>query len=134
MGFTAYGRSEVLSAYFLNGGAPSTLWIALTTKVPVDSDSGTVLASQEPTGGSYARVSYTTSGGWYELAPGILGNANGIQFPTATTDWGWVRGWALCTASTAGLVIASGSLRQVRRVVSGMPVQVYTDAIRISSR
>ena len=134
MGFTAYGRSDVMRAYFIDGGAPATLYLALTSVVPINTDSGTLLSAQEPTGTGYARVAYVTAGGWDEIVPGTVSNARGVQFPTPGSDWGWVRGWALCTAATAGLVVVSSPLRQVRRVTAGLPVRVYIDGLQISSR
>lgn len=132
MGFTAYGRGLLLGNTFLGGTPPTTVWMALTVAVPLDSDDAAQLV--EPVNAEYARVSYAVSGGFDQVVPGVLCNARAVQWATPTTDWGMVRGWAMCEDETAGLVIASGPFKQAKRVAAGVPVQLRGGSMRITSR
>lgn len=132
MGFTAYGRKQLVDCLFMGGTPPTTLYIALTVAVPMDSDDSAQLV--EPLNAEYARVAYVVADGFDEISPGVLVNARAVQFPTPVTDWGTVRGWALCTASTGGLVLANGPLKQTKRLGIGVPVQMRSGALRITTR
>jgi hypothetical protein len=130
MAFTRYGRQLLLTCTFLNATFPSTLYLALTTVVPTSSDDGALLV--EPSAAEYDRVLFT--GGLEEGTPGELTNSAAHQFPTPVSDWGVLRGWAMCTTATAGLVVVGGPLRQPRRASAGQPLILGVDAIRLTVR
>jgi hypothetical protein len=68
------------------------------------------------------------------LSAGEITNAASIQFATPSTDWGVLRGWALCTAATGGLVIVGGPLSQPRRASAGQALILGVDALRMTLR
>lgn len=130
MAFTLYGRRLLLRCTFLNATFPSSLYLALTITVPTTSDDGALL--KEPEAAEYARVAFT--GGFEENSVGELTSSAAHQFATPVSDWGVLRGWALCTAATAGLVIVGGPLRQPRRASAGQPLVLGVDALRLTVR
>jgi hypothetical protein len=79
-----------------------TDYILLYTAAPTDAGGGT-----EVTGGSYARVA--TSGATWNAAagssPASTSNANAINFPTATSNWGSVVAVGAADAATAGNIL-----------------------------
>jgi hypothetical protein len=85
---------------------PATVYAALFTTAPGETGGGT-----EVTGGSYARVAVTNNATNFPAATTVSGtgtktNGTDITFPTASADWGTVRGVALMTASSGGSAIA----------------------------
>lgn len=81
-----------------------TAYVGLFTAIGTDAGTGFT----EPSGGGYARVS-TAAGDWNSAtgsAPSSISNANPINFPTATANWGNIIGFGLYDASTAGNLLA----------------------------
>lgn len=88
---------------------PATWYVGLFTTCPTDSTAGT-----EVTGGSYARVSVTSSlANWAGTQSagsttastgtgGTTSNNGAITFPSPTANWGTVECWGLFDASTSG--------------------------------
>lgn len=88
---------------------PATWYVGLFTTCPTDSTAGT-----EVTGGSYARVSVTSSlvnwagtqsAGSTTASTGTGGttsNNGAITFPAPSANWGTVECWGLFDASTSG--------------------------------
>lgn len=132
MPLTTYGRNLILGCTFLNGTRPTSVYYALTLAIPGSSDDASLLV--EPAVAEYARKLYTVSSGFYAITPGEISNTSVITFNTPVTDWGMVRGWAMCTALTGGLVIAGGALKQPRRAVAGSVLRIGIDATRLSVR
>jgi hypothetical protein len=113
--FTFDGRSMLLQT-LLTPDDPlvvplGTLWMALVDATVLPSDDGDSISELAAT--SYTRapigalVEY-----WTLTAHGVLSNATAIYWPAATTDWGSVTGWALCTAAQGGEVIAGGDFME----------------------
>lgn len=86
-----------------------TVYVALCTSAPTDADTGTTIASKEPSGSGYARKS-TVAGDWNSASGGSITNANTITFATPTGSWGTLTHFALIDASSAGNVLMYGSL------------------------
>ena len=131
-----YAERKVLNHIF--GGAtsgqpftaPTTLYLGLFTVPPGDDNSGT-----EVVGGSYARVAVTnTVANWPEVTgtDQAKTNANAIQYPTATADWGTVVAVGIYDAATAGNLIAWGDLNTVQVINTGGDARVAPGAISIS--
>jgi len=102
-GYTDYFARKSLNAATGQDGVVPT-WVALFTAVGVDAGTGFT----EVTGGSYARVSTSTST-WNAAtgsAPSTISNALAITFPTASASWGTIIAWGLYDAATAGNLIA----------------------------
>jgi len=85
---------------------PATIYVSLHTGDPgVDGQT-----ANEVSGGSYARVAVTTTGGTNFSAattadPSVTSNANSITFPQATASWGTVTHFGLWR-SAAGVTAA----------------------------
>jgi hypothetical protein len=113
MSFTNYLENAVLGHVF--GGSTLTkpsVFVGLFTAAPGEAGGGT-----EVTGGSYARQAWsgTVSG----TAPTQAANTAAIEFPTASANWGSVTHAAWFDASTAGNMLAYGTLGTARTVNSG---------------
>lgn len=87
--------------------SPVTVYVALYTTDPTDADSGT-----EVSGGAYARQAVTFG------APtdGVATNSAGVNFPTATANWGIVTHIGIRDASTAGNLLYHGVLTTARTI------------------
>ena len=91
------------------GEGPATLYVGLFTANPTDTGGGTEVA-----GGSYARVSVTSSlANWAGTqsagsttassgTSGTTSNNGAITFPAPTANWGTVTGFAVFDASSSG--------------------------------
>jgi hypothetical protein len=104
-----------------------TAYVALFTAVGTDAGTGFT----EPVGGGYARVS-TVAGDWNAAsgsAPSQISNANPINFPTATANWGSIIGFGLYDASSGGNLLAwdfFGSFNWQPATVSAASPGVFT--------
>jgi len=81
-----------------------TAYVALFTAVGTDAGSGFT----EPAGGGYARVA-TAAADWNSATgsgPSQITNANPINFPTATANWGNIIAFGLYDASSGGNLLA----------------------------
>ena len=107
---TDFGAPAWLSALFAVTTRPTSYWLALLSDPPGEATDGTIIADLEPAGGGYARQSYGTGGGNWDVNGNYLVNLNAIDFGIATTDWGSVDHFGLCTASSGGDVYAYGEL------------------------
>lgn len=121
-------------------GAPATFHVALFTTATSDAGGGT-----EVTGGSYARVSVTSSlanwagtqsAGSTTASSGTGGqtsNNNAITFPTATANWGTVTHFALMSASSGGTMWIHGALTASQAVNSGNTASFAAGALTITA-
>ena len=113
--FADHWENEILDHLFGKGSyTPPTIHVGLSTADPGDSGAGL----SEPSGNGYARVS-TAAADWNSAAGGSLDNANAIEFPQATGNWGTVTHFALFDASAGGNVLAHGSLTQSKSIANG---------------
>lgn len=127
------GRTLLMNAMFRPEAfaAISDIFVALTTSVPVSTDSGDTIA--EPVASSYARGDYGVGSYFWTLnGPGQLLNAHNIEWINPTDDWGQVTGWALCTESMSGMVVASGPLRRSMTITAGMRLRIPPGVIRLT--
>ena len=110
-GLSDYFEDQVLGKLFGNQTltVPGTYYIGLWTATLSDSSTGSTAG--EPSGGSYARVAVTNNtSNWDTVSGGATANTNLIAFPMATASWGTVTYVGICDASSAGNLIAYGSL------------------------
>jgi hypothetical protein len=113
--FTDHWENEILDHLFGKGSYTlPTIHVGLSTADP--GDDGTGLS--EPSGNGYARVA-TSAADWNSASGGALDNANAIEFPQATGNWGSITHFALFDASTGGNMLAHGSLTQSKTIASG---------------
>jgi len=87
--------------------SPSTVYVALYTTDPTDSDTGNEVA-----GGSYARQVVTFT------APvnGETGNTADVTFPVATANWGTVTHIGLKDAASGGNLLYHSPLTSPRNI------------------
>lgn len=105
---------------------PSTLYVGLLTGACSDSAGGT-----EVSGGSYARVSVTSSlANWAGTQSagstasssgtgGTTSNNGAITFPAPTANWGTVSHFGIYTASTSGTLLVCAALTNSKTVNNG---------------
>jgi hypothetical protein len=132
---------------------PSGICIALTSGVPIDSDTGLTIPELpsgidgvdtgyrrkdlgDPSSVGDAIWSFTTTsdddpkGG----LSGVVGNSDSITFETALTDWGWVSGVAICDSGAGGNLLMHAELGNARKIYIGDSVKFDTDTLQISLR
>lgn len=99
-----YSESGLLEHMFRNVSiSKPTMWLALTSKVAVEGDTGSSLP-EIAHGNGYARQVVTGNGMWTPWfdynGSGAIQNIQNIAFSqNVTTDWGWVSGIAILDAS-----------------------------------
>lgn len=111
MAFSNYLAGEILDDVF-SGNAytpPGTFYLALYTSAPTASGGGTELS-----GNGYARqtVAFTTTAQQSS-------NTAGVEFPTATADWGTIVAVGVFDSSSSGNLLAFGNLTASKNIVSG---------------
>ena len=118
MSFSDVLENEVLDHVFGNAAysAPATLYVALSTSDPLDSNSGLA----EPAGNGYARVAVVNNlTNWPAAAGGLKSNGTAITFPLATGAWGTITHFAILDDPTAGNQLGHGVLTNTRVVGDG---------------
>lgn len=122
--------SDYLEAKVLNwalrgvamGTAPATVHVALYTVAPNDAGGGT-----EVSGGSYARASVNTTGGFNApTTGGLTDNAADITFPTPTANWGTIVAVGVLDAASGGNLLFHGGLTTSKTVNNGDPAPKFT--------
>lgn len=112
--FSNYLENKLLDHVFKTASytVPTNIYIALSTADPTDS--GGSIA--EPVGNNYAR---TVMNSWDAASGGAIANTSQITFPTASGSWGTISHFAIFDASSAGNMLAHGSLTVSKAVTSG---------------
>lgn len=118
-----YLESGLYNHIFRNAtySKPTTISIALCGNVPTESSTGANCGELANTG-SYARIPNASGDAfWSHLVAGSGNNAATITFPTATSNWGYVSGVAICDSNTygAGNMLMYGALTTPRLVLNG---------------
>lgn len=96
---------------------PATLYVALCSAAPVNSDTGSTITEVSYTG--YARVAVTAAD-WNAAAARLQDNVNEIAFPAATGGSDTATHFALCDASSAGNLLDYGALSSSLAISSGV--------------
>jgi hypothetical protein len=104
---------------------PPTVYIALSTADPLDDATGLA----EPGSGNYARKAHST---WNTAAARAITNNGVITFNTANGAWGTITHYAIMDASTAGNMLAHGSLATSKSVVDGNTPSIADTEISVS--
>ena len=104
-------------------------YLSLSVADILDDESG----NDEPSGNNYARVQVIDAN-WDVAATRLTANSALIEFPTASGDWGVtdITHWGIWDASTAGNLIAHGSLDVAKDVVNGNTPSFAIGEIEIS--
>lgn len=128
--FSNYAESGILNFLLRSNtnsfGAPLNISIALCSGIPSETNHGGNIPELANAGG-YARVNLGAPSNslFSEVSQtsdsGVTSNVSEIAFPTATADWGYVSGVAICTSGTygAGQVLMMGAVTTPRDVRSG---------------
>lgn len=130
MSVTYTSANKVLDYNF--GGTtysvPTTLYFGLsTTAINIDGTGAT-----EPSGGSYARVSFTNNKtNWGVASTGALTNSTAITFPESTASWGTITHVFLADASTAGNIWWFDALSPTRTVATATTVLFAIGAVTV---
>lgn len=130
MGMTEYGQNLALDCVLGNNTIPATLYLALTTAPPDDSDTGDLL--DEPLDSAYARQAISTGAAWSEAESGISILSAAVDFPVATESWIRIKYWALCTAATSGEVIMWAPFDIAYTIPAGQMLTIPAESIGIS--
>lgn len=89
---------------------------------------GLLVGGTEVSGGAYVRQSATFAA----ASAGSKANAADITYPTATSAWGTIDGWALFSASSGGTALVTGVVSPGVPVASGGQYKFPPGAIAIS--
>ena len=125
-GFTNVLENALLDHVFGTGVyAPPTIWVGLFTVAPTDTSTGT-----EVTGAGYTRIAAAT---WVAASSGQIANSTAITFPVAaSTTWGTIEYFAVCTSSAAGAMLAYSSLAASKTPTTGDTVAFSTGSIIVT--
>lgn len=118
---TIWGANQLLLAYFTKTtDIPTNFYLALIREIaPTPYVSGSEL--DEPDNAEYARVAIPNIPfNWSNASsPQEVANTEDVEFPTAVTDWGDIRYWALCNASVDGFNFLIGDLETPVQIMAG---------------
>lgn len=130
MAITYYSANRVLDYNF--GGTsysqPATYHFGLsTTSINIDGTGAT-----EPSGGAYARVSFTNNKtNWGNASNATLTNSSAIQFTESTASWGTITTVFISDASSGGNIWWYDSLSPARTVASATTVLFAIGAVTV---
>ena len=107
---------------------PATFHFGLSTTTPaVDGTNVT-----EPSGGAYARVSFTNNKtNWGNASNASLTNLVAAQFPESTASWGTVTNVLLYDASSGGNLWYFDALSPARTIASATTVLFAIGAVTV---
>lgn len=123
--FSDYYENKIIDHMLRNQSftPPSTLYVALYTVAPSDSGGGT-----EVSGGSYARQTVTFTA----ASAGATSNSADIAFPQATADWGTIVAIGILDASSAGNLLAWGTLTTNKTINNGDQFKILAGNLTLS--
>jgi len=130
MSITYYSANRILDKNF---GAsaysePSTYYFGLSTTTISISGTG----ATEPSGGSYARVSFTNNKtNWSTASNAALTNNTAITFPESTASWGTITHAGIWDASSSGNIWWFDALSPSRAVASSTTVLFAVSSITV---
>ena len=125
-----FSRNTLLD-HLLGGSAytpPSTVYLALCTTEPTGSNTGSNIA--EVVYGGYVRKAITF--GAAVLATRTISQNASVAFTKATSGDTTAVGWALCSASTAGNMLAYGALDTNKQIVTNNTPTVGSGEVEIT--
>jgi len=130
MSASNYLELELLDHLFGKGSyTPPTVYVALCTSAPSDTDTGSTITEATYTG--YSRKS-TAAGDWNTAASGAIDNANAITFDACTGGSSNVTHFALVDAASAGNVLVWGALDSTLAVSNGITPEFAAGALEVT--
>jgi hypothetical protein len=132
MSASNYLELKLLDHLFGKGAyTPPSIYVALLTAEPSDTDEGDDLVEAAYTG--YARKS-TAAADWRAAVGGATTNANKITFAPCTGLTASITHWALVDSGTtgAGNVLVWGALTSPLAISNGITPEFAVDALSVS--
>lgn len=129
MSFSNYLEDKILKHVFTNTAytPPASVYVGLFTAAPSDTGGGT-----EVSGGSYARQAATFTVSGTNLTEAA--NNAGVEFPTATGNWGTITYMGVFDAATSGNLLAYAQLTDPNDFLTPLSKTINTgDVFRINS-
>lgn len=120
---------ESLLNSIINSGTytgSQTLWVALYTTAPTDSDMGI-----EVNGGDYKRVQVVFSDVEQINGKATVENVEEVAFPVASSDWGTVTHVGIRDAETGGNLLFHKAVNNPRTILSNDRVRFLSGEIKI---
>lgn len=133
--FTQFGSRLLLGKLLTPEAYPDLqgVYVAMTTVLPTDADSGVALAEPGFDAG-YVRPFYPIGGDyWASTGYGTFTNTGVVEYPVADSTWTGLRGYALMTDISGGDMVAFG-WSYVSRVPTGYQLFLPAGAIQITMR
>ena len=131
MGMTDYGADVMLDSLLGIATIPATLYLALVSEEPEESDDGDDL--DEPDDTAYARIAISTgAGNWSASESSASSYLNEVTFPVATQVWDKIYHWVLCTALTSGEVIVWGEFDEGFEVFDDQQITIPAEALTLT--
>lgn len=132
---TLWGASQMLQSFFgKNVTAPNSFYMAMIRLTPPSLfSSGDEL--DEPEDPAYLRVEIPNDVGYWttDAQPHLITLSQSIAFPTATTDWGRLRFWALCDSPSSGDIYFVGDISdQTLNVLTGQTLTINGGDLLVS--
>ncbi len=128
MGVSQFGESVLVDAITGVNPLPTSLYLALSSQVPLPSESSNALGEPD---GSYERQ-LLDPGNWGPGENGASVYTQAVQFPTSTTLWPTINCWVLTTSLTGGQNIVWGELDTPLQVVVGQLVTIPAESFGLS--
>ena len=128
-----YLEQKLLEHIFLNSAlpVPANVYVSLHTAALLDDSSGT-----EVSGGSYARVAVSTSGGWTAVVTNgsakKTDNASPVLFPTASGSWGSITHFGIWDTGAGGNLLFRGTLAAPKTVGIGDTLRFQANQLTVN--
>lgn len=111
---TKAGAEYFIATLFGQTQEPAeSYWVGLAGTIsPTIFANGSELNEPDSIGSGYVRKEIPNNvASWASTGDGLVRSNNvALTWPAATTDWGQIKYWALCSAEIEGLIYAYGSL------------------------
>lgn len=136
MSFSDFLENKLLDHVWGNSSMTTsgTLYVGLATASITDATTGFTVTEPSTAATAYARVSVTNNlTEWPAAAAGVKQNANAINFPTATGNWGTVTDFFIADSVVgAGQIMGYGTLTTSKTISSGDTASFAGNAITIT--
>lgn len=132
-GFSDNLENKILDHIFGGGDytRPATLYVALCTAEPTDSDTGSTITEANYTG--YQRKAVVNNSTNFPAASsGAKSNGTAITFGQCTGGSSIVTHFAICDAATAGNVLGYGELTASLAISNGITPEFAVGALTIT--
>jgi hypothetical protein len=130
MGLSNWGANQVVDYIMGNSSIPATMYLAVTSGEPIQTDTGSDL--NEPVDTGYARVAISTGASWSSGESGTTTLLDAVELGPSVETWGNITHWAICDSLTDGNLLMWGSWDQQMSVYAGQKLVVPSEGIGFS--